>query len=57
MKSQQLPFMPSVEGLSGTDVQGFICMHGDSWTQTGHRRGPLNAKDSICNAPWIMRDL
>lgn len=40
--------MPSVARLSGTDVQGFISMHGDSQTQTGHCRGPLNAKDSIC---------
>lgn len=52
MKNQQLPFMPSVPGLSGTDVQGFISMHGDSQTQTGHGRGLLNAKDSICSVDY-----
>lgn len=52
MKNQQLPFMLSVPGLSGTDVQGFISMHGDSQTQTGHGRGLLNAKDSICSVDY-----
>lgn len=53
MKNQQLPFMLSVLGLSGTDVQGFISMHGECQTQTGHSRGLLNAKDSICNVHVI----
>lgn len=44
-----LPFTPSVKELSETDVQGIISMHGDSQTQTGHGRGLLNAKDSICS--------
>lgn len=57
MKNQQPPppFMLSVLGLSGTDVQGFISMHGDRQTQTGHGRGLLNAKDSICNVALVRR--
>lgn len=49
MKNQRLPFMLPVQGLSGTDVQGFIGMQRDGRTQTGHGRGPLNAKDGVCN--------
>lgn len=33
MTNQQLPFMLSVLGLSGTDVQGFISMQPDSQAQ------------------------
>lgn len=55
MKNQQLPFMLSMPGLSGTDVQGFISMQRDSRTQTGHGRGLLNAKDSICNVALLKR--
>lgn len=52
-KSAATPtFMLSVLGLSETDVQGVISMHRDSQTQTGHGRGLLNAKDSICNVGY-----
>lgn len=48
-KSAAAPtFMLSVLGLSEKDVQGVISMHRDSQTQTGHGRGLLNAKDSVC---------
>lgn len=53
MTNQQLPFMLSVLGLSGTDVQGFISMQPDSQAQTGHGRGLLNAKDSICSVALL----
>lgn len=45
--------MLSVLGLSGTDVQGFISMHRECQTQTGHGRGLLIAKDSISNVHVI----
>lgn len=60
MTNQQLRFMPSVQRQSGTDVHGFISMQGASKTQTGHGRGLLNAKDSICSVTgtleWIIWD-
>lgn len=58
MENQQppLPFTLSVEELSETDVQGIISMHRDSQTQTGHGRGLLNAKDSMCSVGcWNAR--